>query len=65
MPGGKPAGVPCVQLQDDLRCGLLGLPGRPAVCGSLQPALDMCGTHRAHAMHWLAQLERQTAPPKK
>ncbi|WP_394788903.1 YkgJ family cysteine cluster protein, partial [Rhodoferax sp.] len=43
MPGGKPAGVHCVQLDADLRCRLFGLPERPAVCASLAPTPEMCG----------------------
>jgi uncharacterized protein len=62
MPQGKPAGVACVQLDVLSRCRLFGLPGRPAVCGSLQPAPDMCGSDRAQAMHWLSRLEALTAP---
>jgi uncharacterized protein len=62
MPDGKPAGVSCVQLDDDLRCRLFGDPRRPAVCGSLQPSAAMCGPDRVHAMHWLTQLEALTHP---
>lgn len=62
MPHGKPAGVRCVQLDADERCRLFGDPRRPAVCASLQPAESMCGPNQAHAMHWLAELERRTAP---
>ena len=62
MPHGKPAGVPCVQLDALLRCQLFGRPERPAVCGSLQPSLAMCGSHRGEAMAWLARLETLTAP---
>jgi hypothetical protein len=62
MPQGKPAGVPCVQLTEDLRCALFGLPGRPGCCGGLQPMLDMCGDGREHALAWLARLELETAP---
>ncbi len=43
-----------------MRCGLFGRPERPRVCGSLKPAPDMCGPDRAHAMHWLSELERAT-----
>jgi hypothetical protein len=64
MPNGKPAGVRCVQLDDDNRCRVFGKPERPAFCGGLQPAADMCGDSREHAMVWLAQLERATAPGK-
>lgn len=58
----KPAGVPCWQLDDQLRCRLFGLPSRPAVCSSLQPAPDLCGTSTAQAMFILQRLERLTAP---
>ncbi|MBI5269119.1 MAG: YkgJ family cysteine cluster protein [Burkholderiales bacterium] len=62
MPAGKPAGVRCVQLDEDERCRLFGQRDRPAVCGSLRPSAAMCGASRAQAMHWLTELERQTAP---
>jgi uncharacterized protein len=62
MPQGKPAGVPCVQLDEALRCRLFGDPRRPAVCGSLQPSVAMCGPNRAHAMQWLTRLEAATSP---
>lgn len=64
----KPAGQPCVQLDEQLRCRLFGLPQRPAVCGSLRPHPDMCGSSgvpekdRIHALHYLQQLEILTAP---
>ncbi len=62
MPHGKPAGIPCVQLDDDLRCRLFGLPERPAFCASLRPELEMCGTSRDEAMTMLALLEIATRP---
>ncbi len=61
MPAGKPAGVPCVQLTDDLRCALFGDPRRPAVCASLRPSPEMCGASRTDAMRWLAVLEAATS----
>lgn len=61
MPGGKPAGVRCVQLDDAGRCRLFGDPRRPAVCVSLAPARDMCGDDAAQALAWLARLETATA----
>jgi len=61
MPNGKPAGVRCIQLDDDNNCTIFGHPGRPAVCASLQPSFDMCGFDRAHAMLFLATLEHLTA----
>jgi Fe-S-cluster containining protein len=62
MPGGKPAGQRCVQLDDRNACRLFGHPARPAVCGGLQPEVDMCGAGRQHALQFLARLERLTAP---
>ena len=62
MPDGKPAGVRCVQLDDELRCRLFGRPERPACCGGLQPSRAMCGESAAEAMQWLAELEVATRP---
>ena len=63
MPGGKPAGVRCVQLDELLRCRLFGLPQRPAVCSSLRPEPWMCGADRAEAMARLQELEELTRQP--
>lgn len=62
MPGGKPAGVRCVQLDAALGCRLFGHPDRPAVCASLRPSPEMCGTSRSAALAMLERLERLTAP---
>ena len=62
MPNGKPAGVPCIQLDEDLRCRIFGQPERPAVCGGLQPSEDMCGDSREQAMRWLGYMEDLTRP---
>ncbi|NBS47569.1 MAG: YkgJ family cysteine cluster protein [Betaproteobacteria bacterium] len=62
MPHGKPAGVPCVQLDEQMRCRVFGRPERPDFCGGLQPSAEMCGTDRAHAITWLSQLEQATRP---
>lgn len=62
MPLGKPAGVPCIQLDELLRCKLFGQPERPAFCGGLQPAVDMCGETREQAITWLNALESATQP---
>jgi len=62
MPHGKPAGVRCVQLLPDYRCALFGKPERPAVCASLRPMEEMCGTSRDVAMRFLAALEMTTRP---
>lgn len=62
MPHGKPAGMPCVQLDDALRCRLFGRPERPAFCVSLRPQPDMCGGSRAEALTSLQSLEAATRP---
>ncbi len=62
MPGGKPAGMRCVQLTEDMRCAIFGQPQRPAVCASLRPAPAMCGDHRDDALAWLSRLETATTP---
>lgn len=62
MPHGKPAGMPCAQLDDALRCKVFGTILRPAFCGGLQPSAEMCGDSREHALAWLSQLERATQP---
>lgn len=59
-PGGKPAGVPCIQLTNDNRCAIFGQADRPKVCGSLTPQVEMCGHNREQAMLWLGTLERLT-----
>lgn len=60
MPDGKPAGVRCVQLTDDLRCAIFGDPRRPAVCASLRPTAEMCGAGAREAFAFLSRLERAT-----
>ena len=62
MSGGKPAGIPCVQLLPDFRCALFGRPERPAVCVSLRPSEEMCGASRGEALARLAAWELATRP---
>jgi hypothetical protein len=65
MPLGKAAGVPCVQLDEQLRCKIFGHPERPAVCGQLQPSVEMCGPlddQGAFARIYLTRLEELTRP---
>jgi uncharacterized protein len=65
MPQGKPAGVPCVQLDEQLRCKIFGKPERPAVCGQLQASVEMCGAvddSGLYARAWLTRLEDLTRP---
>lgn len=65
MPQGKGAGVPCVQLDEELRCRLFGRPERPSVCTGLQPQIEMCRDSAAEALAWLGMLEAATCPAAK
>ena len=62
VPNGKPAGVRCVQLTEDLRCAIFGQPERPAFCGGLRPTAEMCGTSREEAVAYFNWLEHATRP---
>jgi hypothetical protein len=62
MPDGKPAGVRCPHLTDDLRCAIFGQADRPACCAGLQPSQDMCGDSREEAIAFLTWLENATFP---
>jgi uncharacterized protein len=62
MPEGKPAGVRCMQLDEDSHCRLFGRPERPAVCSALSPSPEMCGSDASHAIAWLSRLESATVP---
>lgn len=57
----KPAGVRCIQLDAANRCLIFGQPGRPAVCSSLAPSHEMCGSSTAEAIRFLGWLEQATA----
>jgi Fe-S-cluster containining protein len=61
MPNGKPAGVRCIQLNEDNMCNLYGRKNRPAVCNSFQPSEEICGQSAQEAYAYLSRLEEQTA----
>jgi hypothetical protein len=60
MPNGKPAGVRCVQLDDNNLCLLFGSNSRPAVCGEFKAELDICGTTNKEALINIKALEAAT-----
>lgn len=62
MEGGKPAGERCVQLSEDNRCRIFGSDLRPAVCASLRPSPDMCGSSDGEATQLLTEWEQATRP---
>lgn len=60
MPAGKPAGIRCVQLDDDNLCRLFGDPRRPAVCEQFRFDVSLCGERREQALERIASLETVT-----
>jgi Fe-S-cluster containining protein len=62
MPSGKPAGVKCIQLDEEGRCLLFGSEERPNVCAALSPSREMCGSDSETAMEYLKNLEEETRP---
>ncbi|KXS39113.1 MAG: hypothetical protein AWU55_911 [Halomonadaceae bacterium T82-2] len=60
MPGGKPAGVRCVQLDEHNLCRLFGDPVRPAVCRDFTFDVDVCGSERHDALERITLLETLT-----
>lgn len=60
MPGGKPAGVRCIQLDEDNLCRLFGDPSRPAVCERFKFDAHVCGNRRDEALATLTWLEKDT-----
>ncbi len=57
MPNGKPAGVPCIQLKEDLSCSIFGSPERPKVCTGFKPEKLVCGDSAEEAYKIIASLE--------
>jgi uncharacterized protein len=57
MPEGKPAGVRCIHLTEDLRCGIFNAEDRPWVCKQFQAERLFCGDSRNDAMRILSDLE--------
>jgi hypothetical protein len=58
MLSGKPAGVRCVQLTEDMKCAIFNDPSRPEVCTGFKPDLLFCGNTIEDAKktaNWLMQ----------
>ena len=62
MPGGKPAGVRCVHLDEEWRCGLFGDPRRPRCCSDFRAEPAFCGNDREEAIIILGRLEELSRP---
>jgi hypothetical protein len=57
MPGGKPGGVPCIHLTDDMKCNIFDHPSRPSVCNGFKAEKLICGNTRSEAARILSHLE--------
>lgn len=62
MPNGKPAGVPCIQLDDEFRCKIFGQTDRPDVCANFAAVEYVCGENRIQAIDVLNEMENATQP---
>ncbi|WP_189515935.1 YkgJ family cysteine cluster protein [Kushneria pakistanensis] len=62
MPQGKPAGIRCIQLDDNNLCRLFGDPRRPKVCHTFHFDRELCGQTRGEALHNIAYLEAGSTP---
>lgn len=62
LPAGKPAGMSCPHLTEDMRCAIYNSSLRPPCCGGLRPMPEMCGVNREGAMAYLDKLENETKP---
>lgn len=60
MPAGKPAGVACVQLDENFACKLFGRPERPTLCERFLPEPSVCGDNRDEALQIISLLEKTT-----
>lgn len=61
MPNGKPAGVRCVHLTDELRCAIFDSPSRPIVCSQFAADVQVCGDSAEQALQILTRWEQETA----
>ncbi|MGO2498341.1 MAG: YkgJ family cysteine cluster protein [Vibrio litoralis] len=60
MPDGKPAGVRCIQLNEDNLCKLFGKPERPKVCHAFKAEKAICGKTDQEALFIISDLEKIT-----
>ena len=60
MPEGKPAGVACLQLSEDMACRIFASSERPSFCSSFQAEPSICGNSRDEALANIAVLERDS-----
>jgi hypothetical protein len=57
MENGKPAGIRCIQLDENNLCKLFGKPERPKVCHDFKADPEVCGTSSQEAITVITELE--------
>ncbi|RTE64577.1 YkgJ family cysteine cluster protein [Amphritea opalescens] len=62
MPEGKPAGVPCANLDDEFNCTIWNTASFPPLCHKFQANIEHCGETQQQALTILSRWEQQTAP---
>lgn len=63
MPNGKPAGVPCANLDMvSLTCRIWGQENYPALCERFKAEEAICGTTREEAINIIEHMETLTQP---
>lgn len=62
MKNGKPAGVRCINLDENNMCKIFLNPNRPKVCDELKPCKEMCKNTKEEALKYLSELEDATKP---
>ncbi|ASA57220.1 YkgJ family cysteine cluster protein [Vibrio gazogenes] len=65
MPDGKPAGVRCIQLDENNLCKLFGSAARPQVCSDFKSDVAICGASAQEALTIISDLENTTFSPLK
>ncbi|MCE9680498.1 YkgJ family cysteine cluster protein [Shewanella sp. AS1] len=60
MPQGKPAGVRCIQLDENNLCRIFGKPERPLLCDRFTAEPDVCGESTEEALWLITSLEAAT-----
>jgi hypothetical protein len=58
MPNGKPAGVFCMHLTEELLCAIIDSTDRPNVCKGFNFDPIICGNSKDEAMQIMNELEK-------
>ncbi len=64
MPGGKPGGVRCVNLDEHGLCTIWNTPDYPSACRNFTPTPEFCGSTNEEAMSILRAFDKATTPDK-